>query len=197
MSDVDSYNTFEHDALGAVLWAPFYEYVLGYVLAATDNNLGYTTQQTAVFLDFRHVIAETNSDPSLLLHWSQASVRSRFRLVCYTHTHTHTISLSLSLTHSLSHSLTHTHTHSKVGGTWTAVTQGLSCVLCETGKLKPWHGPGRCERCSERVLPWARASWERFSYFYVYKQTILKRQSSIEAVYSKNTRALIFESSWH
>jgi hypothetical protein len=110
VSDVDSYNTFEHDALGAVLWAPFYEYVLGYVLAATDNNLGYTTQQTAVFLDFRHVIAETNSDPSLLLHWSQASARSRFRLVCYTHTHTHTISLSLSLSHSVTLSLTLTHT---------------------------------------------------------------------------------------
>jgi len=123
VSTVDNFSSFEHDALGAVLWAPFWDFVL----AATDNGGGLSTQQTAEFLDFRNRISEkTNFDPSRRIHWSEGSVRSRFRLV---------------------------------GGTWTAVTQDLSCVLCEPGKLKPWEGPGRCERCSERVLPWSRAAW--------------------------------------
>eukprot|EP00277_Geminigera_cryophila_P030295 CAMPEP_0173063140 /NCGR_PEP_ID=MMETSP1102-20130122/4212_1 /TAXON_ID=49646 /ORGANISM="Geminigera sp., Strain Caron Lab Isolate" /LENGTH=983 /DNA_ID=CAMNT_0013929897 /DNA_START=168 /DNA_END=3119 /DNA_ORIENTATION=+ len=47
-----------------------------------------------------------------------------------------------------------------VGGTWTAVTQEPhTCSLCQESHLKPWDGPGMCEVCSERVLPWNSASW--------------------------------------
>jgi len=47
-----------------------------------------------------------------------------------------------------------------VGGLWSAVTADTSsCVLCSTGYLKPWSGPGMCEVCSERLLPWNNSHW--------------------------------------
>lgn len=47
-----------------------------------------------------------------------------------------------------------------VGGIWSAVTADTAtCRLCDTGYFKPWDGPGMCEVCSERILPWNNSHW--------------------------------------
>ena len=45
-----------------------------------------------------------------------------------------------------------------VGGLWSAVTaEAAGCQLCKGTFYKPWAGPGVCEKCSERILPWQNA----------------------------------------